>query len=77
MTTYKQGDIVLVPFPFTDLSISADWYNQKYEISEKDFRKGNLYKKSILKLGKIFTQGNTLNEILTLLTTLFHSKDLK
>jgi mRNA interferase MazF len=37
MTLYKQGDVVLVPFPFTDLSarkqrpavvISANWFNQ-------------------------------------------------
>jgi mRNA interferase MazF len=37
MTTSSQGDVVLVPFPFTDLStqkrrpavvISADWFNQ-------------------------------------------------
>lgn len=37
MTTYKQGDVVLVPVPFTDqtsskkrpaLVVSANWYNQ-------------------------------------------------
>jgi len=114
MTIYKQGDIVLVPFPFPDLSttkkrpalvISADWYNQKYHdvvlagitshipvtlqdldysISEFDFKTGQLYKKSIVKLGKLFTiesnliikkiadlQENILTEILNQLTKLF------
>ena len=37
MTTYSQGDVVLLPFPFTDLSttkrrpaviVSADWFNR-------------------------------------------------
>lgn len=36
MTTYKQGDVLLVPYPYTDQSatkrrpaviVSADWYN--------------------------------------------------
>ena len=40
MTIYKQGDIVLVPFPFTDLTtvkkrpalvVSANWYNKRYK----------------------------------------------
>lgn len=39
MTIYEQGDIVLVPFPFTDLTavkkrpalvVSANWYNKRY-----------------------------------------------
>jgi mRNA interferase MazF len=38
MTRYKQGDVVLVPFPYTDLSgnkkrpgliVSANWYNEQ------------------------------------------------
>ncbi len=38
--TYSQGSLVLVPFPFTDLSgtkkrpavvVSPDWFNQSYE----------------------------------------------
>lgn len=37
---YKRGDLILIPFPFTDLSgikkrpgiiISPDWYNERYE----------------------------------------------
>lgn len=40
MTIYKQGEILLVPFPFTDLSstkqrpalvISADWFNASHQ----------------------------------------------
>ncbi|HDN65150.1 MAG TPA: type II toxin-antitoxin system PemK/MazF family toxin [Methanosarcinales archaeon] len=39
MTIYEQGDIVLVSFPFTDLTavkkrpalvVSANWYNKRY-----------------------------------------------
>ena len=31
MTNYKQGNIVLVPFPKRPaLVVSANWYNQKY-----------------------------------------------
>lgn len=40
MTTFKQGDVILVPFPFTDQTgtkkrpavvVSADWFNSHYE----------------------------------------------
>ena len=39
-TTYRRGDVVLVPFPFTDLTdirqrpaliISADWFNDSHQ----------------------------------------------
>lgn len=41
MTTYRRGQVVLVPFPFTDsdgrkkrpaLVVSADWYNESRDV---------------------------------------------
>ena len=82
-TTYRQGDIVLVSFPFTDLTatkkrpalvISPDSVNQLNQdlilaaitsqlaedehsllLEGDDFLEGNLPKKSMVRLTKIFT----------------------
>jgi mRNA interferase MazF len=82
-TTYKRGDVVLVSFPFTDLTatkqrpalvISPDSVNQftldlilaaitshltederSIVLSETDFLRGKLPKKSVVRLTKIFT----------------------
>lgn len=82
-TTYKQGDVVLVSFPFTDLTsakkrpalvLSPDVFNRLNEdlvlaaitsqitedesgflLGQNDFVGGELPRKSMIKLGKMFT----------------------
>ena len=87
-TTYRRGDIVLVSFPFTDLTatkkrpalvISPDSLNQLSQdlilaaitsqlaedehgllLQTGDFAEGNLPKKSMIRLTKIFTMHSLL-----------------
>jgi mRNA interferase MazF len=85
MTSYKRGDVVLVAFPFTDLSaskvrpalvVSSDYFHRSgldvipvgitsqtgkgksetdFLLSIEDQRHAGLPKRSLVRLGKIFT----------------------
>jgi len=68
MTTYSQGQVVLIPFPFTDLTttkqrpavilssqVPARLNPDEYRLSGEDQRTAGLPKPSLIKLGKIVT----------------------